>query len=48
MTYMPNLESIFVSGTYLAITCEVEVVVGSILPCWVYELYLEWVATFVQ
>ena len=26
--HMPNLESIFVSGTYLARTCEVEVVVG--------------------
>ena len=44
MAHMPNLVGIFVSGTYSAITCEIEVVVdyilgykctniGSICPC---------------
>ena len=31
MASMPNLVGIFVSGTYLTITCEVEVAIGCVL-----------------
>ena len=42
MVYVPNLEGIFVSGTYLAITYEVAVVLGCVMAyiyakCWVYN-----------
>ena len=42
MAYMPSLMGIFVSGSYLSITAEVEVAVLTIyLVCWPCELYLE-------
>ena len=31
IAYLPNLMNTFVSGTYVAITCEVEVAVGCVL-----------------
>ena len=36
MTYMWNVMSIFVSGTYMALTYEVDVVVGKFIQCYIY------------